>query len=178
MRVWYRDNASVGAHDNKSVSIILDRTPPYGWITLPKKTNQLSLPFLVMAGDHQSKAWRYLITTRANSLPTVDLEQWQSFADNGSFNRQSWLSSVQDTDIRFQCFGTDQVAQIQAGAINQWDPYSTCANGSKLLTTQQSALEQALPAWDNLSFSWSSNPNNGDNETRILWLRDQASNVS
>ena len=75
VRVWYRDNASVGAHDNKSVSITLDRTPPYGWITLPKKTNQLSLPFLVMAGDHQSKAWRYLITNGANSLPTVDLEQ-------------------------------------------------------------------------------------------------------
>ena len=39
-------------------------------------------------------------------------------------------------------------------------------------------MEQALPAWDNLCFSWSQTPNNGDNETRILWLQDEAGNVS
>ncbi len=131
-----------------------------------------------MAGDQRSKAWRYLITNGANSVPTVDLEQWQSFPDNGSFNRETWLSNVQDTDIRFQCFGSSQVEQIKAGTINQWDPYSTCANGSQPLINQQGALEQALPEWDNLSFSWSTTPSNGDNETRVLWLQDQASNVS
>ncbi|NBQ26320.1 MAG: hypothetical protein EBU26_19075, partial [Verrucomicrobia bacterium] len=40
VRVWYRDNASDSAPSHQSVNITLDRTPPYGWITLPKKTNQ------------------------------------------------------------------------------------------------------------------------------------------
>ncbi len=35
-----------------------------------------------------------------------------------------------------------------------------------------------FPAWDNLSFSWSTTPPNDIITTLTLWLQDQASNVS
>ncbi|MGA1138286.1 MAG: hypothetical protein ACO30K_18905, partial [bacterium] len=183
VRVWYRDNASVGAHDNKSVSITLDQTPPYGWITLPKKTNQLSLPVLVMAGDQQSKAWRYLITSDNGSggftIPEVDLEQWQFFPSTDDNTKATWLTQAQNTDIRFQCFGSELIDNITNGTINHWIPSENDCPEGESLVDQLDGLKTNFPAWDNFSFSWDGRTPPNDNITTLtLWLQDQASNVS
>ncbi|MEC7219042.1 MAG: Ig-like domain-containing protein, partial [SAR324 cluster bacterium] len=103
VRVWYRqDNGTL--LDNRSVTVMLDYSPPIGLLTLPKVTNQPSLPYLVMANDNLSGSWRYMVT-RANSYPEEDLESWQDFPHSPMSleDRAKLWDNITRIDPRWEC---------------------------------------------------------------------------
>ena len=103
VQVFYRaDNQTL--IDNQSLTLIYDYSPPVGGLSLPEATNQESLPYLIMAKDNLSGAWRHLIT-RDNTYPAEDLETWKLFPSNpiDNITRQSLWDNISATSLSFNC---------------------------------------------------------------------------
>ncbi len=106
---------------------MLDYSPPIGLLTLPKVTNQPSLPYLVMANDNLSGSWRYMVT-RVNSYPAEDLESWQDFPHSpmSSEDRSQLWDNITRIDPRWECVPLEKLRAFANG-----DPNSGNDNSDK-----------------------------------------------
>ena len=176
-RVWYRqDNGTL--LDNRSVTVMLDYSPPIGLLTLPKVTNQPTLPYLVMANDNLSGSWRYMVT-RANSYPVEDLESWQDFPHSPMSleDRAKLWDNITRIDSRWECVPLEKLRAFANG-----DPNSGNDNSDKSSACDASGIasfdnfSSLLPAWDNKSFVFD-NLSDPNPQSLVLWVQDRAGNI-
>ena len=177
VRVWYRqDNGTL--LDNRSVTVMLDYSPPIGLLTLPRVTNQPSLPYLVMANDNLSGSWRYMVT-RVNSYPAEDLENWQDFPHSpmSSEDRAQLWDNITRIDPRWECVPLEKLRAFANG-----DPNSGHDNSDKSSACDASGIasfdnfSSLLPAWDNQSFVFD-NLSDPNPQSLVLWVQDRAGNI-
>ena len=172
VRVFYRaDNQTL--IDNQSLTLIYDYSPPVGWLTLPEATNQESLPYLIMAKDNLSSAWRHLIT-KGNTYPAEDLETWKVFPSTPIDNttRQSLWDNISATSLSLHCVDKPTLQTFAAGN-------STSFDNSSLNTTSCatfSDFHQLLPSWDNMTFRFD-NLSQRTEQSHTLWVQDRAGNI-
>ncbi len=172
VRVFYRaDNQTL--IDNQSLTLIYDYSPPVGWLSLPEATNQESLPYLIMAKDNLSSAWRYLIT-RGNTYPAEDLETWKVFPSTPIDNttRQNLWDNISATSLSLHCVDKPSLQTFAAGN-------STSFDNSSLNTTSCatfSDFHQLLPSWDNMTFRFD-NLSQSTEQSHTLWVQDRAGNI-
>ena len=177
VRVWYRqDNGTL--LDNRSVTVMLDYSPPIGLLTLPKVTNQPTLPYLVMANDNLSGSWRYMVT-RANSYPLENLESWQDFPHSPMSleDRAKLWDNITRIDPRWECVPLEKLRAFANG-----DPNSGNDNSDKSSACDDSGIasfdnfSSLLPAWDNKSFVFD-NLSDPNPQSLVLWVQDRAGNI-
>ncbi len=172
VRVFYRaDNQTL--IDNQSLTLIYDYSPPVGWLSLPEATNQESLPYLIMAKDNLSSAWRYLIT-KGNTYPAEDLETWKVFPSTPIDNttRQNLWDNISATSLSLHCVDKPSLQTFAAGN-------STSFDNSSLNTTSCatfSDFHQLLPSWDNMTFRFD-NLSQSTEQSHTLWVQDRAGNI-
>ena len=172
VQVFYRaDNQTL--IDNQSLTLIYDYSPPVGGLSLPEATNQESLPYLIMAKDNLSSAWRHLIT-RDNTYPAEDLETWKLFPSNpiDNITRQSLWDNISATNLSLHCVDKPSLQAFAAGN-------STSFDNSSLNTTSCatfSDFHQLLPSWDNMTFRFD-NLSQSREQSHTLWVQDRAGNI-
>ena len=173
VRVFYRDNQTQTLFDNQSLALTYDYSLPVGGLTLPEATNQQSLPYLIMAKDNLSGAWRHLIT-RGNTYPAEDLETWKVFPSNpiNSATRQSLWDNITAANLSFHCVDKPTLQAFATGN-------STSFVNSSHNTTNCAAFSdfhQLLPSWDNLTFRFD-NLSQSREQSHTLWVQDRAGNI-
>ncbi len=177
VRVWYRqDNGTL--LDNRSVTVNLDYSPPIGLLTLPKATNQPTLPYLVMANDNLSGAWRYLVT-RINSYPAKDLESWQDFPHSpmSLADRSQLWDNITRIDPRWECVRLEELRAFANGVPNPGNdnPDNSPACDAPGIASFDN-FSSLLPAWDNQSFVFD-NLSDPNPQSLVLWVQDRAGNI-
>ena len=173
IRAFYRTDDNQTLNNNQSLTLTYDYSPPVGGLTLPEATNQESLPYLIMAKDNLSGAWRHLIT-RGNTYPAEALETSKVFPSNplDNITRQSLWDNITAANLSFHCADKPALQAFAAGN-------STSFNNSSLNTTNCatfSDFHQLLPSWDNLSFRFD-NLSQSTEQSHTLWVQDRAGNI-
>ncbi|MEK9703905.1 MAG: Ig-like domain-containing protein, partial [Deltaproteobacteria bacterium] len=168
--VHYRDDktTTTGTYGD-NVTITLDKTPPVAFLTLPHQTNQSSLPYLVMANDNLSDAWRYFVND-CSVQPEKDFESWVNFP-NPAITSSVW-DNVTATNAGLNCVSQADLQNFSDGNSHflNFDCSATTTSATK------SDFENYLPAWDNQTLDLSL-LSAGDNQTRCLWVMDKAGNM-
>ena len=166
---YRNDNTSTGT-SGPNLTITLDKTPPVAWLTFPTLTNQTTLPYLMMANDNLSGAWRYFVNN-CSVQPEKDFESWINFSATQAVPQALW-DNVTATNAGLNCISQADLQNFSSGNSHflNFDCSATTTSATK------SNFETYLPAWDNQTLDLSG-LSAGDNQTQCLWVMDKAGNM-